>query len=481
MPLIQLPFSKGLSVSQSEADWIDYLPVNMIAVPKQVLGAAGYMRSWPGLTKSHDSSGLSRGGVYNSVTRTTFRVNGDKLQEINRGVINTRADVTGSGYVPMAFSNNTTAFVADGKLYYWDGLVRTELRNWTEGEKFDEAAATSFDISDVIDVVRNRGRYIFCQKDRGTFGITDLQNEQRIEFVAPFYSAESNPDSVVAVDEWRDHVVAFGRNSIEFFQLTGDPNIIYRSIPALRIQAGIVGTGAKCRFLDDFAIVGGPLLEPPSIFLVSRGQYRELATRRIQKILREYAIDELENVYIEPVKFDAHDGFIVHLPRHTLFYDSNASDQTIDRWTILKTDTVGDNTYRGIYHLFDDVTGSFSCGDKRASILSFLDFSSGAHVGDSVEYMLQTPLVQIRNKRGFDFQVDSISGFTNQVERIAFSTTFDGFSFSTESYVNFNSPNDFTGRVLKRKLGYFKENSAFRLRWITSNATSIADFKVRIE
>ena len=41
MPVVQLPISKGLVTDSSEADWLDSLPVNMVAVPKSVLNAKG--------------------------------------------------------------------------------------------------------------------------------------------------------------------------------------------------------------------------------------------------------------------------------------------------------------------------------------------------------------------------------------------------------------------------------------------------------
>lgn len=662
MPVIQLPLSKGLGTDQDEADWLDSLPVNMLAVPKGVLNASGYMRSWPGLVQTDTVPGLGRGGLFNVTTSSIFRINGAKLQEvIPTGSVVTRADVPGTGYVPTSHSKTTTAFVADGALYYWNGTERTEIQNWAEGEKttstpnniwtpdfgtdrlaripdwtgtggftisvdvtlsnitdkqyifgglrevgifiesgsawlklteagapeqiqsvssgnnsisitsedapenplnvvgfglsaggsndfwFDgeirnldlresdivgddrlypltisrnpsESApttttiedtrggrdgtltvlssppipwvvssttpdptlspATNFDLNGIIDVVRFRGRYVFIQEGKGTFGVTDIENEQRIDFTAPFYSAESFPDDALAVDRWRDFVAVFGRYSVEFFRLTGNAERIYAPEQSLTIQAGTMSRTTVCRYQDNFVSLGGPEGEPPGIFFFQQGSYKELSTRRIQKVLRTYNQEQLESAYLEPFKYDAHDGFVVHLPNHVFVYDPAAQGA---EWKILKTDTAGDLPYRGIYHIFDDNRGEWTAADKRAAILTELDWTVGSHVGEKVEYILDTPMIQARDAILYDFEVDTVSGRTMQVERIALSATYDGITHNQEAWIEFNSPVDFTTRIFYRNLGRVQNNIGFRLRWVTSNTTAISNFRVRAE
>ncbi|HGJ5863326.1 packaged DNA stabilization protein, partial [Arsenophonus nasoniae] len=51
MPKIQIPIAKGLGKDFKTADYIDALPVNILATPKEILNAAGYLRSFPGIEK----------------------------------------------------------------------------------------------------------------------------------------------------------------------------------------------------------------------------------------------------------------------------------------------------------------------------------------------------------------------------------------------------------------------------------------------
>ncbi|EHG00348.1 DNA stabilization protein [Escherichia coli cloneA_i1] len=48
MPIQQLPLMKGVGKDFRNADYIDYLPVNMLATPKEILNSSGYLRSFPG-------------------------------------------------------------------------------------------------------------------------------------------------------------------------------------------------------------------------------------------------------------------------------------------------------------------------------------------------------------------------------------------------------------------------------------------------
>lgn len=60
MPIQQPPLMKGSGKNFRDADYVDLLPVNMLATPKQVLNSNGYLRSFPGIDKRSDVAGVSR-------------------------------------------------------------------------------------------------------------------------------------------------------------------------------------------------------------------------------------------------------------------------------------------------------------------------------------------------------------------------------------------------------------------------------------
>ena len=340
--------------------------------------------------------------------------------------------------------------------------------------------ATDFDIGTVTDAARNRGRYVWIRANSGQFGVTDLTNEQRPDFIAPFYSAEAEPDINIAIDAWKGYVVVFGRYTVEYFSLTGSEQTIYQPVQSLTVRAGIIGLGCKAIYLDSFAILGGPRLEPASVYLINQGSYQEIATRRIQKILREYTQEEIEkNAFMESVKFDAHDLLMIHLPRHTLTYDHNSSGQGAFNWSILKTDIQGDATYRGIHHIHDG--DEWTAGDKRQPLLSRFSFTDARHVGEIVEFILDTPMIQARNNRVYDLEIDSVPGRSNTARRLAHSVTVNGISYGAEHWIHFDEPQNYTERILERRIGYFRNNVGFRLRWITETPSTLSNFRVRVE
>lgn len=95
MPIQQLPLMKGVGKDFRNADYIDYLPVNMLATPKEILNSSGYLRSFPGIAKRSDVNGVSRGVEYNMAQNAVYRVCGGKLYKGESEV----GDVAGSGRV----------------------------------------------------------------------------------------------------------------------------------------------------------------------------------------------------------------------------------------------------------------------------------------------------------------------------------------------------------------------------------------------
>ncbi|EEC0800952.1 hypothetical protein ADQ57_003254 [Salmonella enterica subsp. enterica] len=119
MPIQQLPMMKGMGKDFKNADYIDYLPINMLATPKEVLNSSGYLRSFPGIAKRNDVNGVSRGVEYNTAQNAVYRVLGSKLYK-GEAVV---GDVAGSGRVSMAHGRTSQAAsgintVAEAKMYF---------------------------------------------------------------------------------------------------------------------------------------------------------------------------------------------------------------------------------------------------------------------------------------------------------------------------------------------------------------------------
>lgn len=244
MPIQQLPLMKGVGKDFRNADYIDYLPVNMLATPKEILNSSGYLRSFPGIAKRSDVNGVSRGVEYNMAQNAVYRVCGGKLYKGESEV----GDVAGSGRVSMAHGRTSQAVGVNGQLveYRYDGTVKT-VSNWPTDSGF-----TQYELGSVRDITRLRGRYAWSKDGTDSWFITDLEDESHPDRYSAQYRAESQPDGIIGIGTWRDFIVCFGSSTIEYFSLTGATTVgaaLYVAQPSLMVQKASPGLTAKRRLL----------------------------------------------------------------------------------------------------------------------------------------------------------------------------------------------------------------------------------------
>ncbi|HHZ9158612.1 TPA: packaged DNA stabilization protein [Proteus mirabilis] len=593
MPRIQIPLARGLRKDPNTADYIDGLPVNMLATPKEVLNASGYLRSFPALEKRHSVDGVSRGVQYNTKNNTAYRVCGNKLYRGQNAI----ADIQGKDRVTMAHSGYSQAVASGGKLklYRYDGEVK-ELSNWpeekviTEGYKRDVKKWThkdgnddfvpltksdldgfltlkitpktsdgktgnemliteqivgvklsqqeddekpyltdvlvegikraggkitvtykmnlaksseqtakdvtefvmtqevlevverypQYELGDVVDVARNRGRYIWLQKGGERFGVTDLEDESKPDRYRPFYTAESQPDGIIAIDSWRDMVLCFGSSTIEYFTITGSTSasqVIYAPQPSYFVQMGIAGRDAKCKFGESFAFISNPANGAPSIYILGAGTASQISTASIDKIIRSYTSEDLSHAVLESIRFDGHELLIVHLQRHTLCFDASGSQQ-YPQWCILKSGLY-EETYRAIDFMYEG--NQITVADKNEGVIGNLTFSKSSQYDKQVEHILYTPMAKADNARVFDLELEASTGVAQIADKLFLSATTDGVNFGREQMIEQNSPFQYDRRVLWRRVGRVRKNIGFKVRVITKSPVTLSDLSMRVE
>lgn len=467
MPIIQLPLITGKQVDTS-ADYRDYLPVNMIPIPEPAPNASGYFTNHPGLTlKTTLTGGSSNGGIYNAQDSVLYRLIGNTLYGND-----VQLSVTGAlGRASFAYSPNSVAFTgSNGKGYYWNGSALAEFKNWQPGES--PQGITNYQIDNIIDVTRNLGRYIWLTAK--SFIITDLQNEQRPDFVAPIYSAESDPDDNVAVTTWADFVVVMGRNSTEFFRVTGDASQVYVAQRSLVIQFGCISTHAKCNFAGGIAALGSARNEPPSIGLLSGQGAQKISTSEVDKVLQTYNDSTLQNTVLEAAVWRGMNLLYVHLPLETLVYVQQAGV-----WIKLKSD-LGNARWTGIDVIYNAATGGTECGDKGDGKIGTFERLMSQY-GVVQEAYLQTPLAKVGKASVYDLTLDTVSGFGANPVRLSVSATENGYTYSSEQTIDISNPLNYTKYPLISRVGGVRDKIGFRLRIVGSDPVNISGFSARIE
>jgi len=463
---------KGNAKDRFSADYVDYLPVNMLATPKEILDSNGYLRSFPGIQLRTFVDGASRGVKYNTTQDAVYRVCGNRLYRAGYEV----APVSGTGRVSMAHSRVSHAVIIEGRVtqFKYDGGVSV-IDNWPESSGY-----ARYDIGSASDIVRVRGRYIWAKKGSDSFFISDLEDETKPDRYSAEYRAESQSDGIVGLDVWRDFVVCFGTNTTEFFALTGNSGAgaaVYVNNPAYFVPKGIAGTYCKCSFMDDFAIISHPATGSPSIYLMGSGQVKTIATATVEKILRSYSLSELSRGVLEPLRFDSHELLMVHLPRHVLIFDASAS-QNGPQWTILKTG-LNDDVYRAIDFAYEG--NDISCGDKSSPYVGQVNFNLSSQYDVPQEHLLYTPMFKADNARVFDLELEAVTGAAQMAQKIFISATADGVTHGEEKLLHWDKPFRYDRRVIWKRVGRIRKNIAFKIRVITNTPVTLSGCQVRVE
>lgn len=472
MPITQLPLMKGLGKDFRNADYIDYLPVNMLATPKEVLNASGYLRSFPGIAKRGDVAGVSRGSQYNTAQNAVYRVCGGKLYKGESPV----GDVAGSARVPMAHGRTSQAVVTGGQVieHRYDGTTKT-IANWPVDSTY-----TQYELGSARDITRLRGRYAWSKDGADSWFISDLEDESHPDRFAAEYRAESQPDGIIGIGTWRDFIVCFGSSTIEYFTLTGTTAVgaaLYVANPAYMVPKGIAGTFCKCSFMDSIAIISNPATGAPSVYIIDSGRATQIATASIEKIIRSYSSEDLASGVMESLRFDLHELLLIHLPNHVLVYDATAS-QSGPQWAVLKTGLF-DDVYRAIDFIYEGNT--ITCGDKSESVTGQLQFDISSQYSKQQEHLLFTPLFKADNGRIFDLELESSTGVAQVADRLFYSATVDGINYGREQMVPWNSPFVYNQRAIWKRIGRVRKNIGFKIRIITKAPVTLSGCSIRIE
>lgn len=330
-----------------------------------------------------------------------------------------------------------------------------------------------YDWGYVGDVCRIRGRYVFAQKGTDTFWLTSIEDEAKIDKIAPAYRAENMPDGIYAVREWRDYIVAFGSSTIEFFRLTGDANNLVQFQPSYMVPIGIAGQFAITNYMETFAFITSPSRGQVVIATMGQGTYQQISTHYINQLLTKYTAEQLDDAVLEQLQFDQHMLLICHLPDMTLVYDAVGQ-----AWSVIKT-----GLFDGVHRAIDycNTGDKITCGDKFGSFVGEIDNTTSSQYEEDQEIVLNTPIITSPSSLAFDLEIISSSGLASYATRLLVSTTEDGVNYGNETPVVIDSNLGWLSRSIIRRLGRIRHRIGFRLRVVGATPVTLSKLKMRLE
>lgn len=465
---MQIPLIKGDKVSDN-VDYRDALPVNMFAVNREILGSAGYLINWYGLTELSTGEGIDRGAIWVSADDISghYRVSGTSLISIDSdGVTVVLGSIPGDGQVSMDYSFNNLAIVANGFLYYYnpdDGLRRI-----TDG-----------DIGSPIDIVWVDGYFFLTDgKDIYHSDITDEESFLPLDFG----NAQFMPDPSKGLGKNEDNeVLVFGAFSTEYFVNTGTASFAFQRLNQKAQKIGILGTHCKREFNGKWYTLSRRKETASSFHIISLGSEQSISTRETDQVLATYSPDELSSSTVDAMMIDGTEFIIYNLPNHTfLFNQTVASTMGIDKaWTILKSDVSGDDNYRAKDPILDPRSGKWVVGDKLDSHIGYIDRASCSHYGDIAEWILYTPFVNLETLSINKLEIETIPGIAPDGDAtVAVSVTQDGRTYSNEYWQLYGANHEYGRRFYLRNVGYVRDWIGFKFRGASRSRMAFSNLNV---
>ncbi len=466
MPEAQVPIIKGDKIG-IETDYRDALMVNMYAVKRDILGAKGYILTYPGLTEFGTGSGIDRGAIYNSRQEMQYRVSGSDFISVDTlGNTTVLGSVSGTEQVVLPYSFNTQAIIAGGNYYLYD-----------ETNGFRQVLDT--DVGAPIDCVWVDEYYFFT--DGEYIYHTTTGDEEAID-QTNYATSRFSPDPTLGLFLTQDNkVMVMNRYTTEYFVNDGTIEFSFVNVPTRAQKIGIVATHAKCESGGVVFITGGRRDESVGVHIVGIGSTQKISSREIDKIIEQYTEPELSDMRMESRQEGDVTFVLVHLPNETLCFNATIAGTfgLEQAWCILKTDIQGDDTYRGINGVFDARIAEWIYGDKIDSRLGKLDNESAEHYGETVESIFYTPAINLETLSVDRVELETISGFTTTDDAtVAFSQSSNGLTYGLEYWMQYGTQNDYGQRFRTRRVGYVRDWASYKFRSASKSRMAFCNMRL---
>lgn len=459
---MQIPIIKGDAIS-NKVDYIDYLPKNLVAVSRPVMGADGYLISHDGLT----SLGVivpdaDRGAFYDDRRGLHVRVIGEKAYRYFGGVLTEVGVIPGSDQCSFTYSFNNTLIIGGGKAYLYDGIQFNQI--------------TDTDIGSPIDADWINGYFFYTD---GEYLYHSLITDEAQVDSLQFATAELMPDKTLGVKRTTDNLMAvFGRYSIEYF--VSDPTQLqfkFSRITQKAVAGGICGTHCKVVLDDLFFILGGRKNESPSFHIVGSGSLTCVSTRSVDKIVSSYTDEELATVVMESRVIERDKLIMVRMPRHTLLYNHSIAESvgTQFAWTLLTRGTL-DRPWRGINGIYDTDAGKWIYGSDSGELF-YLDDTKASQGDEDTEWQFGTPLIPAKATRLSKVELNTVNGFQSDVIA-GLSVSINGVTNGTEVHALYSRAGIYDTRLLWRRIGYIPRQFSLNVRGVCSAKVNFSNLDV---
>lgn len=463
--MAQIPILSGIYTDSAGKFRTSY-PRNYVPVTNNTGISAGYLDPGEGIVERSTGPGSGRGGI--NWNGTEYRVMGTKLCSVAKsGAITVLGDVEGTGQVRMDYSFDRLAIASNGKLWYWNGTVLSQV--------------TDPDLGTVLDV-----QWIdsyFMTTDGSALVVTELDDPMQVN---PFKygSSEGDPDPIVTVRKLKREAYAVNRYSIEILSNVGGDNFPFARAPGAFFAKGAIGRDMCAMYMESLVMVGGGRNEAPSVWFMTGGSMTEIATREICQILQNYSELELSQSVMEVRTGTAQQLLYIHLPDRTLVYDAEAT-KTLQRhvWCTLDSGLYTPKTYRARNFVW--IHDRWTCEDPTTEKLGELTVDLSTHFGARIGWEFGTLVLYNAGLGGIIHQLELVC-LPGRVPlgadpRIWTQYSTDGTTWSQEKQVHVGQQGQRDNRLTWRMQGRMRNMRMQRFRGQSDAHVCIARLEATVE
>lgn len=463
--MAQVPLLSGIW-SDATSQLRTALPRNRVPVPTSSGVSDGYLAPAPGILTFGQGPGIDRGGI--NWNGSCYRVMGSNLVRVDSfGSAAVLGEVGSGGAVSLDYSFDRLAIASGQHLFYWDGLVLTQV--------------TDPDLGPVVDMIWIDGYFMTTD---GTFIVVTELNDPYAVNPLKYGSSEADPDPIIALKRVRTEAMALNRYTIEQFQNIGGDNFPFQRIDGAMIQKGCIGTHACCNFSESVAFLGGGRNEAPSVYFALSGNAQKIATREIDVILEGYTEAQLSTAVLEAKISKAHKHLLVHLPDQTLVFDAAATEAIGSPiWFTLTSSIVGLGAYRARYHVW--AYDKWIVGDMALPQTGRLVDNVSTHYGDVIGWEFGTAIIYSEGTGAIVHQLELV-GLPGDVAFgadpvIWTSYSLDGQKWSQEKPKKAGVAGDTQKRICWDRQGHFRNWRIQKFRGTSDAHLSLMRLEVQFE
>lgn len=463
---MQIQIVHGNFTDGGAPDFRTAYPRNLVPVPKQQGISNGYLRPADGIVQTATGQGYDRGAInWNGVL---YRVSGSKLIRVNSDdSVNVLGDVGPGGPVCMDYSFDRLGIASGGRLFFWNGSELTQV--------------TDPDLGNVLSMRWIAGRWLCTD---GTYLVVTSLTDQAAVDVTAYGSAEADPDPIYAVDTLRVEAYAFGRYSVEIYQLTTNTNFPWERISGAQVTKGILGSDCYCSLGDTFMFLGSGRNEAPAVYQMIPGNVSKVSTREIDQLLLSYSDADLAAVTMESRVDKNHQLVYLHLPDQTLVYDTIGSQAAGEPlWHTVDSGVSTPARYRAKFMVW--CYGRWNVGDPTSNKLGVFTSDVGSHWGADVGWQFGTQIIYTEGQGAVIHELELVA-LTGRIALgkdpvVWTSWTIDGQEWSEERAALAGRQGERTKRICWRRQGMVRQWRAQRFRGTTEAHLSFARLEAQVE